>query len=49
MILSFIIIVIVTSPSTTTFENRLDKHWENLVSKYDFDAAIASDNPLTYV
>ena len=37
---------VVSAPSTTSFENRLDKHWDNLIVKYDFETAISSDNLL---
>ena len=38
---------VITAPTTKTFEIRLDRHWMNLVVKYDFDTAIQSDRPLT--
>ena len=34
---------VINAPSIYAFENRLDKFWNNLVCKYDFEAALASD------
>ena len=33
---------VVLAPSVKSFEGRLDKHWESLTVKYDFDTAISS-------
>ena len=38
---------VVSAPSIFSFENRLDKHWANLIVKYDIDTALASTRPLT--
>ena len=37
---------VISAPSTTSFENRLDQHWSNLTVKYRFDDAINSTRPL---
>ena len=37
---------VVSAPSVTSFEARLDRHWSNLVVKYDFDQALTSMQPL---
>ena len=38
---------IVEAPSLNAFKNSLDKHWNNLDIKYNFDAAMAKENPFT--
>ena len=40
-------LMIIEAPSMNAFKNRLDKHWEKLDIKYNFDAAMAKDNPFT--
>ena len=37
---------VILAPSVISFERRLDKHWRDLVIKYDFDLALSSTQPL---
>ncbi len=38
---------VVEAPTLNTFKNRLNKSWENLDIMYNFDAAMAKENPFT--
>ena len=38
---------VISAPTIKAFEGRLDRHWENLTVKFDFDTAMASTAPWT--
>ena len=35
------------APTLNAFKNRLDQYWNKLDIKYDFDAAMAKENPFS--
>ena len=37
---------VVAAPSLNAFKNRLDKFWDNLTVKYDFETALNNTRPL---